>query len=92
VTILLNNVETQTVDRLLDPLQASLTPEVAQRIVSRRADPAVQARPEWQAARHSQGVLTAEEAAEYSALVHAGALISLLQAKARKVSQGRRCE
>jgi hypothetical protein len=44
------------VDHLLDPLQASLTPELAQRIVSRRADPAVQARPEWLATRHSRRV------------------------------------
>lgn len=53
------------VDRLLDPLRPSLTPELAQRIVSRRADPAVQERPEWLATRHPRRV-------EWARLVTAG--------------------
>ena len=78
-------VDTQMLDQLLDPLEESLTPEMAQSLVSLRANPMAQARLESLAIRNSQGLLSAQEQAEYSSLVHIGAVISLLQAKARKV-------
>jgi hypothetical protein len=72
-------------DRLLDPVRECLTPEVAARIAALRADPATQVKLDDLADRHHAGTLTADELAEYEAIVRAGSLIAVLQAKARAV-------
>jgi hypothetical protein len=78
-------VDTSAIDQLLDPFEESLTPDRAQWLASLRASPAAQARLDALSALNSSGKLTAEEEAEYTTLVHAGAVISLLQAKAKRV-------
>lgn len=89
---MLTLIDTQTLDHLLDPLEESLTPEMAHTLVSLRANPKAQARLESLATRNSQGLLSAQEQAEYTSLIHVGAAISLVQAKARKAlrSEGSR--
>jgi hypothetical protein len=66
---------TDTLDQLLEPLEESMTPELAKMFAELRASPQAQARLELLAARHSAGERTAVEEAEYTSLVHAGAVI-----------------
>jgi hypothetical protein len=73
----------QALDRLLDPLGRSLTPDSARRLVELRADPTAQARMDELADRCNEGLATADERAEYEAYVSAATLIAVLQAKAR---------
>jgi hypothetical protein len=70
-------------DRLLDPVGRALTPEVARKIVSLRADAETQRRIDELADRCTEGQLTPEERADYEALVAAAGVIAILQAKAR---------
>ena len=72
-------------DRLLDPIRDLLTPEVAQGLAGLRADAAAQARLDELADKNTSDTLTPEERAEYEAMVDAGNLIAVLQAKARLV-------
>lgn len=74
-----------TLDRFLNPIRDVLTPEVAQAIADMRADEATQERIEDLAHRHHEGQLTADELAEYEALVNGANVIAVLQAKARSV-------
>lgn len=71
--------------KLLDPVAACFTPEVAQRIAELRADPEVQARIEALAEKCNEGTLTPEEMAEYDAYVQAMDVIAVLQKKARSL-------
>jgi hypothetical protein len=80
----------QALDRLLDPIRDALTPEAAQAIVNLRADAATQSLLDDLAERHHESQLSAEELADYDALVHAINVISVLQAKARSVIQSRK--
>ena len=64
---------TALLDRLLDPVGNALTPEAARRLVDELAE------------RANQGTLTQEERSEYEALIAAGTVIGVLQAKARAV-------
>lgn len=77
-------------DQLLNPIRDALTPEVAQRIVDLRADPAIQALIEDYGERHHEGQLSPDELARYEAIVHTTNIISVLQAKARAVLKLRR--
>jgi hypothetical protein len=70
-------------DRLLDPIQDTLTPDAA--IADIRVNAAMQAHLDDLAERHHEGQLSADELAEYDGLVSAAAVISVLQAKARLV-------
>lgn len=79
----------QVLDRMLDPVRDILTPEVAEGLVNLRADQATQALLDDFADRNTEGRLTPEERAEYEALVAAGNVIAVLQAKARTVLTGR---
>ena len=56
-------------DRLLDPVRDILTPEVAKRFASLRADDATQAHVDDLAERHHEGKLSLEELEEYESLV-----------------------
>lgn len=75
----------RVLDRLLNPVRDVLTPEVARAIAGLRADSATQDRLDDLAERHHEGRLSADELAEYEALVNGINLISVLQAKARSV-------
>ncbi len=72
-------------DRLLSPVMECLTPEVARRLVDLRADPAFQDRLDLLADKCTEGDLTPPEREEYDTYVHAIHIISILQAKARKL-------
>jgi transcription elongation GreA/GreB family factor len=76
-------------DQFLNPLRDVLTPQVAQAIADLRADAATQERLEDFATRHHEGQLSAEELAEYDAMVSGANVIAVLQAKARSVLKGK---
>jgi hypothetical protein len=78
----------EVLDRLLDPFGRALTPDAARRLSELRSDPAAQQRMDELADRCNEGLLTPEERAEYEAYVAAGALIAVLQAKARAAPAG----
>jgi hypothetical protein len=71
-------------ERLLEPLAAGLTSEMARYIAEFRADEEVQRRIEVLAEKANEGELTDEERQEYEEFVDAGTLIAILQSKARK--------
>ena len=71
-------------DRLLDPVSRCLVGDSARALVDLRPDPVAVARLEELADKSNQGSLTPAERSEYESFVHAGNLIAILQAKARK--------
>ena len=71
-------------ERLLEPLAAGLTSEMARYISEFRADEEVQRRIEELAGKANEGELTDDERREYEEFVDAGTLIAILQSKARK--------
>jgi hypothetical protein len=72
-------------DRLLGPLCECLTPESARRLLILRADPALQARVQVLAERHSKGLLTPQEQAEYGKYVAFSTFVAILKSKARQL-------
>ena len=80
----------QTLDRILDPVGKRLGIKAAEALVQLRADPELQAKMEYLAARCTEGELTPEERAEYEAFVSANNVIAILQAKARSILAKRR--
>lgn len=72
-------------DRLLDPVASCFTTDVARRLVDIRPDPGTQARIDELAAKASEGTLAQAEQAEYEGYVEAIDIVSILQAKARKL-------
>lgn len=72
-------------DRFLDPFDALLTPEVAQRLVDFRVDASTQARIDALADKCTEGQLTPAEGEEYDTYIAAIDFITVLQAKARTV-------
>ena len=75
--------ELTALGRLLDPVRDCLNADAARRIAALRADDEAQARFDELAAKNAGGAITPDERAEYVALVSAGNLIAVLQAKAR---------
>jgi len=76
-------------DRLLDPVARCLTTDVAQRLAEIRPDPLTQARIDELAAKANEGTLAPAEQAEYQGYVEAIDIVSIIQAKARKLLAGR---
>lgn len=72
-------------DRILDPLADCLTREVAARILEVRLDPDIQARADELAAKANEGVLTAEDRAEYELLIEKADLLGVFKSLARQV-------
>jgi hypothetical protein len=70
-------------DRILDPVSACLTPEVARALVNLRADPVVQDRIGELAAKSNEGTLTPAERSQYETYVAAIDFVAVLQSKAR---------
>jgi hypothetical protein len=68
-------------DRLVEPVVRTLTPEVARELIQLRADPDVQARLDELAEKCNQGQLTPEEREEYETSIRFGNFIAILQAK-----------
>ncbi len=71
-------------DRLLDPVVESFTPAVARKIMSLRADPALEQHISKLRCKANEGTLTPEEDAEYRDFVESVDVISILQARARQ--------
>ena len=76
-------MRTNYIDKFLEPIADSLTPEVARRILEIKFDPTVQARVRELADRANGGTLAADEREEYEDYVEAVDFIGILQAKAR---------
>jgi hypothetical protein len=70
-------------DLLFDLKSPCLSPELAQRLVQLKSDPASSCRMEELAALANEGELNSAEKREYESAVRATTLISVLQAKAR---------
>jgi hypothetical protein len=71
-------------DGLLDPLSRCLDAESARRLVDFRVDPPLQERIHALGERSNEGNLSADERAEYDALINAADFISILKLKARR--------
>src|SRR5262249_41349791 len=68
-------------DQFVAPLGDCLTPESARRLLALKANPKLQARVDDLAARHSRGLLTPEEQAEYSGYVYFDTFLAILKSK-----------
>ena len=79
------NHSTTTLDRLVEPIVRTLTPEVAKASVQLRADPELQARMDELAEKCNEGQLTSEEREEYETSVRFANYLAILQAKARRL-------
>ena len=71
-------------DGLLDPLSRCLDADSALRLVNFRVDPPVQERIDTLGEGANEGTLSADERAEYEALINAADFISILKIKARR--------
>ncbi|HZL34789.1 MAG TPA: hypothetical protein VFC78_05725 [Tepidisphaeraceae bacterium] len=71
--------------RLLDPVVQCLTPGVARQIIALQPDPETQARIDQLAGKAAAGTLSPNERVEYQGYVEAIDVVSILQAKARKM-------
>ena len=76
---------TTTLDRLVEPMVRTFTPEVARALTQLRADPELQAHMDELAEKCNEGRLTPEEREEYETYVRTSRVIAILQAKARKL-------
>lgn len=76
-------------DHLVAPLADCLTPESARRLLALKADPRLQAHVDDLAERHSRGVLTPEEQAEYGCYVSFSTFVAILKSKARQLLANR---
>lgn len=76
--------ETLPIDGILDALSRCLDAESASRVAGMEIGPEVQARVDVLAKRANEGLLTAEERAEYEAFINLADIVSILQLKARR--------
>ena len=72
-------------DRMLQPVAEAMSDEFANKLISLRADEELLSHIEQLRGKANQGTMTAEEEAEYREFVEAVDVISVLQAKARRV-------
>jgi hypothetical protein len=77
--------DTPVIDRLVSGLGECLTPESARRLLNLRADASLQAVVDDLADRHSQGMLSPQEAEEYSSYVAYNTFVAILKSKARQI-------
>jgi hypothetical protein len=71
-------------DRFLEPVTESFTPELARALVGLRADDELQAEIETLRQKANLGGLTGEEEAAYKDFVEALDVLSVIQSKARR--------
>ncbi len=76
---------TTTLDRLLEPMVRTFTPEVAKSLIRLRADPELQARMDELAEKCNEGRLTSEEREEYETSIRFANYLAIIQAKARRL-------
>jgi hypothetical protein len=79
--------ETLAIDGILDALSRCLDAESAGRVVDFEIDPETQARVGVLAKRANEGLLSAEERAEYEAFISFDDFLSILRLKARRQLQ-----
>jgi len=72
-------------DRMLQPVTDAMSPEFANKLIALRADDELLSHIEQLRGKANDGTMTAEEEAEYREFVEAVDVISILQAKARRV-------
>ena len=72
-------------DRMLQPVTEEMSPEFANKLVGLRADEELLSRIEFLREKANLGTITVEEEAEYRDFVEAVDVLSILQAKARRV-------
>jgi hypothetical protein len=77
-------------DRFLDPVTESLTPELARTIIGLRIDPELQEHIAQLREKANVGMLTPEEEAEYKDFVEAVEIVSIIQCKARRFLDAQR--
>ena len=77
-------MSSEPLDRLIEPFVDCLSVEGAQKLVSRRPDPARQARIDELADKSNRGTLTKEERLEYQNYVAEFHLAGIMQALARR--------
>lgn len=70
---------------MLQPVTESITPEVAKKLISLRADDSAQARIDELADARNEGTITPTEEDEYRSLIAAASVIAVLQAQARTI-------
>jgi hypothetical protein len=73
----------RALERLLEPVSASLNKDAARKLIGLRADPKLQKRVAELARKCNEGELSSTERYEYETYVVAGELLAILQAKAR---------
>ena len=78
-----------TIDQLIEPVGQCLTAEVAERLISLRANPELQREVDRLADKANRGTLTDDERAEYEQYVSFAQFVTLLQIKARDLLDGR---
>jgi hypothetical protein len=83
------NRATATLDRLVEPVVRTFTPEVARALIKLRADRQLQARMDELAEKCNEGKLTSDEREEYETSIRFANYLTLLQAKARKLLKAR---
>ena len=71
-------------DRFLDPVTPSLTPQVAEALINLRLDEQTEEHVSALRDKANRGTLTEEEEADYKAFVDAVDVISVIQSKARR--------
>jgi hypothetical protein len=71
-------------DRFLEPVTESFTPDLARTFVELRADDALQAEIDVLRQKANLGTLSAEEEASYKDFVEALDVLSIIQSKARR--------
>jgi hypothetical protein len=76
---------TTTLDRLVEPIVRTFTPQVARALIQLRADPELQARMDELAEKCNDGQLTPEEREEYETSVRFANYLAIIQAKARRL-------
>lgn len=69
----------------MDPIARCFTPDVARQIAALRAGTTLQAQLDELASKANEGELSDQEREQYEAYVEAIDVISILQAKARKI-------
>ena len=74
-----------TLDRLVEPVVRTFTPEVASALTQLRADPELQARMDELAEKCNEGKLTSEEREEYETAIRFANYLAIIQAKARRL-------
>jgi hypothetical protein len=73
----------RVLERLLEPVSASLNEEAARKLIGLKADRNAQARVAALARKCNQGELTARQRDEYELYVMAAEFVAILEAKAR---------